>query len=299
MATELPKKPVVLAVDDATDTLGMLSAVLERAGMTALVAADGGSALALLEHITPDLILMDAVMPRMDGFDAARAVKAREGSAHIPVIFMTGLSDNESVVKGYDAGGVDYITKPIVPEVMLARVRAHLANSRMAHSARQALDISGTPVMAAKASGAILWVTPEGLKLLGEAADGWREKLSVQLADIIAGRRDNVALAEIGSGAISASYIGEANPGEYLLRLKEMMAPQGAAALLKKHFPLTEREAEVLSWIAKGKSNRDIAAILTCSPRTINKHLEQIFQKLRVENRTAAAMRAIHVLGET
>jgi DNA-binding CsgD family transcriptional regulator len=63
-------------------------------------------------------------------------------------------------------------------------------------------------------------------------------------------------------------------------------------------FALTDREAEVLSWIAKGKSSRDIATILTCSPRTITKHLEQVYHKLQVENRTTAAMRAIHVLIE-
>ncbi|HEU0160920.1 MAG TPA: helix-turn-helix transcriptional regulator, partial [Rhizomicrobium sp.] len=67
-------------------------------------------------------------------------------------------------------------------------------------------------------------------------------------------------------------------------------------AVLKKSFALTDREAEVLGWLSKGKSNRDIAVILDCSPRTVNKHLEQIYSKLQVENRTAAAMRAIHVL---
>src|SRR6218665_1730307 len=142
------KKPVILAVDDASDTLGMLSAVLEAADMTTLVASDAESALSLLTHITPDLILMDAIMPRMDGFEATRAIKARETCAHIPVVFMTGLAEPENVVKGFDAGGVDYITKPIVPEVMLARVRAHLANARLAQSARRALDVSGSPLMA-------------------------------------------------------------------------------------------------------------------------------------------------------
>jgi DNA-binding NarL/FixJ family response regulator len=297
MTGEFPKKPVVLAVDDAPDTLSMLSEVLEGAGMTALVATDGASALALLDHVTPDLVLMDAVMPAMDGFDAARAIKAREASAHIPVIFMTGLSDTRSVVQGFDAGGVDYIAKPIVPEVMLARVRAHLANARLTHSARQALDMSGTPLIAANARGIILWVTPEGLKLLGDEAGGWREKLGPAFAGIIAGKYANAALGEVGGRTIFASFIGEAQPGEYLLRLRDAEA-SGETAALKKSFALTDREAEVLSWIAKGKSNRDVAAILSCSPRTVNKHLEQIYQKLQVENRTAAAMRALHVLRE-
>ncbi|RZL05469.1 MAG: response regulator [Rubrivivax sp.] len=162
---ETPRKPVILAVDDASDTLGMLSAVLEGADMTTLVANDGESALSLLSHIVPDLILMDAVMPRMDGFETTRAIKARENFTHIPIIFMTGLAEPENVVRGFDAGGVDYITKPIVPEVMLARVRTHLANARLTQSARRALDVSGTSLMAVNGGGQVLWVTPRGLPL--------------------------------------------------------------------------------------------------------------------------------------
>src|SRR6202012_1998442 len=117
MPPDGPKKPVILAVDDAPDTLGMLSAVLEKAGMTTLVAADGAGALALIRRLMPALILMDAVMPRMDGFETAKAIKEDKNFVHIPIILMTGLSDTENVIKGFDAGGVDYITKPIIPEV--------------------------------------------------------------------------------------------------------------------------------------------------------------------------------------
>lgn len=296
MMSEL--KPVILAVDDASDTLGMLSGVLEGAGMTTLVAADAESALALLDHATPDLILMDAIMPRMDGFEATRAIKAREAWSHIPVVFMTGLSEPENVVKGFEAGGVDYITKPIVPEVMLARVRAHLANARLSQSARRALDVSGSPVMAVNGDGQVQWVTPEGVKMLDDAGEDWRIRLAPVLAGIIQGRSGNVALAQTDSGAVFASFIGEGQNGEFLIRLKDADAPS-EAALLKKAFALTEREAEVLGWLAKGKSDRDIAAILDCSPRTVNKHLGQIYAKLQVENRTAAAMRTIHVLSKS
>src|ERR1700754_1718143 len=194
MTPEIAKTPVILAVADSSDTLGMLSALLEGADMTALVAADAESAISLLSHITPDLILMDATMPRMDGFEATRAIKSREAFAHIPVVFMTGLSEPENVVKGFEAGGVDYITKPIVPEIMLARVRAHLANARLAQSARRALDASGPPLMAVNREGHVQWVTPEGLKLLDETTDEWRNRLAPVLAKIIQEKRDNVEL---------------------------------------------------------------------------------------------------------
>lgn len=298
MTPEPGKKPVILAVDDASDTLGMLSALLEGADMTALVAADAESAISLLSHITPDLILMDATMPRMDGFEATRAIKSREAFAHIPVVFMTGLAEPENVVRGFEAGGVDYITKPIVPEVVLARVRAHLASARLAQSARRALDASGPPLMAVNGEGHVQWVTPEGLKLLDETTDEWRNRLAPLLAAIIQGKKDNVRLKQTREGTVFASFIGDSQPGEFLIRLKDANAPS-EAAILKKVFTLTDREAEVLGWLAKGKSDRDIATILDCSPRTVAKHLEQIYFKLQVENRTAAAMQAVHVLSRT
>ena len=246
MMVDLGKKPVILAVDDASDTLGMLSAVLESADMTALVASDAESAISLMSRITPDLILMDASMPRMDGFEATRAIKSRETLAHIPVVFMTGLSEPENVVKGFEAGGVDYITKPIVPQVMLARVRAHLANARLAQSARRALDASGPPLMAVNREGHVQWVTPEGLKLLDETTDEWRNRLAPVLAAIIQGKKDNVRLKQTREGTVFASFIGDSQPGEFLIRLKDANAPT------KEKVCVLLREARAIPRIGKG-----------------------------------------------
>ena len=82
-------------------------------------------------------------MPGTDGFATCRRLKQNQALAHVPIIFMTGLSDTEDIIKGLEAGGVDYVTKPIVPGEMLARIRVHLGNARMAHSARAALDAFG------------------------------------------------------------------------------------------------------------------------------------------------------------
>lgn len=287
-------KPVILAVDDDPDTLGMLSGILEAANLTALVARDGKKALALLDHALPDLILMDAMMPQMDGFEATRTLKSRAAFAHIPVIFMTGLSDTDSVVRGFESGGVDYVTKPIRPAELVARLRAHLAGARLTRSAHQALDASGPPLMSVTAQGGINWVTPRGLELLGAVAHApdWRLALAPMLRGLVESRLEDGLVHQ----SLHAVLIGEARPGEYLIRLKDANAPR-EDRILKDHFALTDREAEVLMWVAKGKSNRDVAEILDCSPRTVTKHLEQIYQKLDVENRTAAAMRAVHVLG--
>src|SRR6202042_3624600 len=106
------------------------------------------------------VILMDAVMPSMDGFEACRVLKHNKALAHVPVIFMTGLSETQDIVKGLEAGGVDYVTKPIVPDELLARIRVHLANARLAHSARAALDVSGRYLLATDTSGGGRWGGP-------------------------------------------------------------------------------------------------------------------------------------------
>ena len=97
---------------------------------------------------------------------------------------------------------------------------------------------------------------------------------------------------------LQCKYLGEVSANEHLFRLFEEDGGSDED-VLKKSFALTDREAEVLLWIAHGKTNREIAQILDMSPRTVNKHLEQVFKKLGVENRTAAASVAIRLLSET
>jgi len=171
-------RDVVLVVDDSPDTLRMLTDAIEDARMTVLVALDGAQALTMIEKVVPDVILMDAVMPGMDGFETCRRLKRHAAVSHVPVIFMTGLSETEHIVEALDAGGVDYVTKPIVPDELPARIRVHLANARRAHSAHAALDASGRFLMATDQSGRMLWATPQAAKLLGSAHAGFSRKAS-------------------------------------------------------------------------------------------------------------------------
>ena len=131
MTERARRRDIVLVVDDAPDTLRFLTDTLEGAGVTVLIATDGESCLALVDEVTPHLILMDAMMPGLDGFQTCRRLKQEKGLQHVPVIFMTGLSDTEHVLEGLQAGGVDYVAKPIVVEELLARIRVHLANARV------------------------------------------------------------------------------------------------------------------------------------------------------------------------
>src|ERR1700749_2281759 len=168
MIIEQKKRDVALVVDDSPETLRLLTDALDDAGMTVMVALDGASAMRIVEQITPDIVLLDAVMPGLDGFETCKRLKRDAGLDGVPIIFMTGLAETEHIVRGLEAGGVDYVTKPIVIEEMLARIRVHLANARMTQSARAALDVSGRYLLAVNSAGKLLWATPQAQKLLAD-----------------------------------------------------------------------------------------------------------------------------------
>ncbi|MEW6163493.1 MAG: response regulator [Pseudomonadota bacterium] len=207
---------VVLIVDDLPENLSMLHDALDDAGYKVLVATNGESALARARQALPDVILLDAVMPGIDGFEVARRLKADFSTRHIPIVFMTGLTETEHVVAAFAAGSSDYVTKPVRPPEVLARIAAHLRTAR-------------------------------------------------QLQDA--------------------------------LKASESFDDDALVARLLDAFPLTPREAEVLFWVIKGKTSKDIGDILGTSPRTVNKHLEHVFEKLGVETRTAAAGLAMSKVG--
>ena len=162
------RRDTLLVVDDTPETLGFLTDTLDGAGFTVLIATDGASALDLVDQITPDLVLMDAVMPGIDGFETCRRLKNDKLLSHLPVIFMTGLSETEHVVQGLAAGGVDYVTKPIVIDELLARIRVHLVNARIAQGSRAALDATGRFLLATDNADRLLWCTPKAKQLLSE-----------------------------------------------------------------------------------------------------------------------------------
>ena len=305
MSGSSPRRDIVLVVDDSPEALGFLTGALEQANITALVAIDGATALDLLKNVTPDLVLLDAVMPGMDGFETCRRLKANKPTAHLPVIFMTGLSETQHVVEGLNAGGVDYITKPIVLAELIARIRVHLANARVAHGTRTALDATGRYLVATDSQGRLIWSTLQAETLLGAAFpvrdiqhEGLPEDVCEKLAALIRAGRNPSASQGVTPGTqtrLKFVYLSNMEPSEFLFRLTEDDGDDNNE-FLRQHLALTQREAEVLTWIAHGKSNRDIGEILGISQRTMNKHLEQIFVKLGVENRASAAAQATKIL---
>jgi len=291
-----PDKNLVMLVDDAPDNLRMLSSALDEAGYRVLIATDGPSAIERVDYVVPDIVLMDAVMPGMDGFETCARLKAHPVAAQVPVVFMTGLTEPEHVLRGFRSGGVDYVTKPLDTEVVLARLDTHLRNARHLSAAFDALDAAARAVVALDARGHAIWKTGRARLWLADylGCDEDAPGLPAPLADWIAhnlarGPAAEPLVIEGAAGRLMLSLSASRRSGETLLLLEERARPAEGAGTLAALYGLTPRECDVLQWLAKGKTNRDIADILGMAPRTVNKHLEHIFVKLGVETRAAAA----------
>src|SRR6185436_4031866 len=131
----------ILIVDDTPANLGVLVETLGAAGYRLMVAEDGEEALAQTAQTQPDLILLDVMMPGIDGLETCRRLRARKATAEVPILFMTALNETADKVKAFAAGGVDYITKPIEHDEALARVRTHLALRRLHRELAAQLEI--------------------------------------------------------------------------------------------------------------------------------------------------------------
>ncbi|MDP3798870.1 MAG: response regulator transcription factor [Polaromonas sp.] len=313
---------VVLIVDDVPDNLSVLHDALDESGYTVLVATSGEAALSRARQAVPDIVLLDAMMPGMDGFEVAKRLKAMAETAHIPIIFMTGLTETEHLVAALEAGGVDYVTKPIKPKEVMARMGVHLQGARRARQearqagqARNALDAFGyasiTVRMGGPGDGRLIWQTPLARDLLmryygtsapqtPEAVLNWLRRHQAE-----AGREHELEpprlAVELGPRRLTFRlhrHTGDAGgdgegASDWLVVMREI-SDDAVIEAMSLSFKLTAREAEVLYWVIKGKINRDIAGILGASPATVKKHLEHVYAKLGVETRTAAAGMALN-----
>lgn len=294
-------RPHVLIVDDVPGNLAVLHDALDEAGYAVFVSTDGTSALRRAAQTQPDVILLDALMPVMDGFEVARRLKAEAGLRHIPIIFMTGLTETEHVLAAFEAGGVDYVTKPIRPAEVVARVATHARAARLMKQAQGALDTFGQATLAIHPeSGELLWQTQIARKLLAAYVLTDGDATPPVVLDWIRGtaqmRANGFEALPLsisrGEGRLLFILHQRSESNEWLVTLREESDSAVIEALMLA-FRITRREAEVLCWVTRGKTNRDIGDILDTSPRTVNKHLERVFDKLCVETRTAAAMLAL------
>ncbi|MBL9137588.1 MAG: response regulator transcription factor [Verrucomicrobiales bacterium] len=294
----------VLVVDDIPNNLTLLLDALSGAGHRVLVAESGEGALLQLEHEIPDVVLLDYVLPGLTGLEVCRRLKAQPRLAEIPVIFLTAVTDVEEKVRVLEAGAVDYVTKPIQTAEVVARVATHL---RIAQLKRALLDRNA----ALEAEIAMRIEAEEQLRssldraLLVTGPDG-RIHFATKLAQTLLLR----FFPGVGEGQLPPPLRGlnaDALPPELEVRafsrrdssdftVLELRAGSEAQPVLLMALGLTPREAEILFWISEGKTNPEIAVIVGSAVRTVEKHVERILGKLGVENRGAAARRALEVL---
>jgi CheY-like chemotaxis protein/DNA-binding CsgD family transcriptional regulator len=299
---------LVLIVDDVPSNIAVLHDALDEYGYTVLVASNGETALKVAAEAEPDIILLDALMPGMDGFEVCRKLKASNRTSHIPVIFMTGLTETEHVVAAFEAGGTDYVTKPIRINEVLVRMLSQLQTSKKVNQARSALDAFGQAAIAiTPRNGRIIWQTPlsrDWLKIYFSEEMGSSTLVELVTPPTIFEWIATAYQADPSGNTLepltmikraqrlTLSPSDVSSEEQWMIVLQEESDSAQVEALMHL-FKLTKRESEVLYWTTKGKTSRDIGDILGSSSRTVNKHLEHVFIKLGVETRTAAASLAI------
>ena len=310
-------RPCILIVDDLPGHLGGLLDFLHDAGYEVRVAASGEIALERLERTRPDIILLDVNMPGIDGYETCRRLKADPGWREVPVLFLTAQSDLADKVRGFEVGAVDFISKPLHAEEVLARVRAHLqirslqqtlADQNELLRAAVALRAEAEAQLQESLQSAVLIV--QGRDAVGFCTRLARQLLGKHFPDHDDPRRLPAALADWAESAAQESWcldragsrlearlFAPRQPGHsWLLTLEETLLVADAPSSLLR-LGLTTRETEVLYWLSRGKSNPEIAIILGAALNTIKRHVQNILVKLGVESRLAAALQAAEILG--
>jgi DNA-binding response OmpR family regulator/DNA-binding CsgD family transcriptional regulator len=306
----------VLVVDDVPANADVVLNHLTAGGFRVLYAGSGARALKQLEYSVPDLILLDIKMPGLDGIDTCRLIKQRPEWRNIPVIFITGADELSQKLAAFEAGGVDFVTKPILPEEVEARVRTHLRLRELqtelelknqALTEEIELRLDAEKQLEAKLDQAFVIASYEGgvhfstrqagillqaffpsmsMKSLPEVVLGWLTSDDRQRPLIVHGAQ---------KGDLQIDHLASSDFRNLaLLRLEQRNSCWGPNAL--QTLGLTPREAEVLYWITEGKTNPEIATILDTTLHTVKKHNNQLFAKLGVETRMAAARLAMSVL---
>lgn len=120
------KSPTVLIVDDNSNNVKIIALALQPLNFKLVIATNGKTAIEMVDKTRPDLVLLDVMMPGMDGYETCTIIKSKKENSNLPVIFLTALTDKENTLKGFESGGVDYITKPFNKDELISRVKTHL-----------------------------------------------------------------------------------------------------------------------------------------------------------------------------
>ena len=313
----------VMAVDDIPANVDVLLGLLHESGYRVLVADSGCRGIEQLQRELPDLILLDLMMPGMDGIETCRKIKAKDAWKHIPILMMTAADELSSKLAAFEAGAVDFLAKPIQPAEVLARLKIHLQirelqselesanrglsqkNELLAEEIELRLDAEKQleasleqALLVSNRGGEILFATRHAQLLLSTffpSAPIRRLPPDVQVWLTTQNNQIPLKVTDKKHGEIEIHQFAITHSGNLsMIRIEHLNGDRGPKSLLA--LGLTAREAEVLYWISEGKTNPEIAIILESSVNTVKKHANNLFIKLGVETRTAAARAALLVL---
>jgi DNA-binding NarL/FixJ family response regulator len=295
----------------------VLRPLMERAGYSVESISSGVQALAQAASQAPDLLLLDGQLQDVDSLAMARHWQGLASATHCPVIFLADSAQPTQLVQALQVGCADVVHKPVRPHELLARSAMHLAGARERRQTRNALDAFGYATMTVRPSdGRLMWQTALSRELLARycpvhppyasrTAPQVQEWLQACMRALERGEAPRHLTLYQDKGARLVLRLHQqtgdhASDGvkedlldadDWLIVMREL-SDHAVMQAMSAAFTLTAREAEVLYWVVKGKTNKDIGDILGGSPMTVKKHLERVFVKLGVETRTAAAGKA-------
>lgn len=281
-------KPIILIVDDEEANLQLIGKILQNLDVDITLASSGKEALQLLESLVPDLIILDIIMPSMSGFDVCRKIKSRKPTSEVPIIFLSAKVDSEDIIKGFDIGARDYITKPFIKEELVARVEAQL---NIITNEKKIKNLNNNLEEKVKERTKALTKINEkltdyntALKVLMDQRDEDRIDLEHQVManaeELILPSIERLKQTNLNKQQKELLGICEDNISKITSSFVSSMMDNGRVR------GLTHRETTIANLIVQGKSSQEISTILNISESTINYHRNNIRKKVGIKNKS-------------
>jgi|GEM_PF-2972136 len=281
-------KPIILIVDDEEANLQLIGKILQNLDVDITLASSGKEALQLLKSLVPDLIILDIIMPSMSGFDVCRKIKSRKPTSEVPIIFLSAKVDSEDIIKGFDIGARDYITKPFIKEELVARVEAQL---NIITNEKKIKNLNNNLEEKVKERTKALTKINEkltdyntALKVLMDQRDEDRIDLEHQVManaeELILPSIERLKQTNLNKQQKELLGICEDNISKITSSFVSSMMDNGRVR------GLTHRETTIANLIVQGKSSQEISTILNISESTINYHRNNIRKKVGIKNKS-------------
>ncbi|MGE0087340.1 MAG: response regulator [Desulfococcaceae bacterium] len=309
---EKKKKSFILLVDDNPENLSLLASLLQQHRYHAAIVKSGMNALKFVTSHKPELILMDVMMPDMDGFEVCLRLKSDPATCDIPVIFLSALADTAAITKGFEVGGQDYITKPFQREEVLARVRLHLQLRQMQSALQEARSELEKKVeeRTAELLNVCINLKNRDRELAAKTKDleemntalqvlmGNREEYRKQVERTLIFNMNSFVfplldrLRESRMNSVQTSYLDD-----IILNLKEICSPF-MCRMNAEFQQLSPAEIRVVNLIRHGKSSKEIAHMMNLSQRTVENHRNSIRKKIGLQNKKISLRTCLVSFGE-